>query len=236
MKGPQIGGRPAVAYLRVSTKSQGESGLGVDAQRSTVRAYCLANGLRLIDEYREVESGSTSSRPVLHDAIARAHGTGAVLVIARLDRLSRSARFIAELLESELPFVACDVPSANRLVLQILAAIAEEEARATSIRTRAAMQAAKERGAVFGTPANLTAEARHRGVRASTIARRAKRDRTLGTVAKRLRNLRSEGFGYKQIAAILNDEQYKTSTGKRWRGGGVWRALRRLRAREGANE
>ena len=225
----------AVAYLRVSTKSQGESGLGVEAQRAAVDAFCRSSGYQLIDEFLEIESGRVSSRPVLHDAIARARGTGAVLVIARLDRLSRSLRFIAELLESELAFVACDVPSANRLVLQILAAIAEEEARATSIRTKAAMKAAKARGVVFGSPTGaFPAGAGLRGARASTVARRDKRDRAIGNVAKRLRALRSEGFGYKQIAAILNDEHYTTSLGKRWRGMAVWRALRRLRAREGA--
>ena len=220
--------KPAVAYLRVSTKGQGVSGLGIDAQRSAVDAYCRANGYRLIDEFLEIESGRVSSRPILRAAINRAEGTGALLVIARLDRLSRSSRFIAELLESDLRFVACDVPSANRLVLQILAAVAEEEARATSIRTKAAIAVAKAGGKVFGNPANLPANAGYRGGRASGIARRDKRDKTIARVAKRIYELRREGFGFKQIAAVLNAEHYQTVLGKRWRGKGVWRAVRQL--------
>jgi DNA invertase Pin-like site-specific DNA recombinase len=219
---------PAVAYLRVSTRSQGESGLGIDAQRAAVEHYCRSTGHVLIDEFLEIESGRRSSRPVLREAIERAKGTRALLVIARLDRLSRSSRFIAELLDGDLRFVACDVPSANRLVLQILAAVAEEEARATSIRTRAAMAAAKARGVVFGNP-NLPANAARMGGRASTIARRRKRDETIATVERRLRELRMQGAGYKQIAAVLNQEHYKTSQGKRWRGMAVWRAVRRLK-------
>lgn len=221
--------KPAVSYLRVSTRSQGESGLGIEAQRSAVESYCRANELELIDEFLEIESGRRHSRPVLDRAIDRAEGTRALLVIARLDRLSRSAEFIATLLNSELRFVACDIPSANRLVLQILAAVAEEEARATSIRTKAAIAAAKKRGVVFGNPANLPHNAAILGARASTIARRHKRDKTIKRVERRLRELRLEGAGYGQIAAVLNDEQYQTSQGKRWRGMAVWRAMRRLR-------
>jgi DNA invertase Pin-like site-specific DNA recombinase len=219
---------PAVSYLRVSTRSQGESGLGIDAQRAAVARYCAATGHDLIGEFLEIESGRRSSRPVLREAIDRAKGTRALLVIARLDRLSRSSRFIAELLDGDLRFVACDVPSANRLVLQILAAVAEEEARATSIRTRAAIAAAKARGKVFGNPANLPHNAAHLGGRASTIARRRKRDEALATVERRLRELKMQGAGYAQIAAVLNSEHYQTSQGNKWRPMAVWRAIRRL--------
>ena len=218
---------PAVSYLRVSTRAQGESGLGIDAQRAAVEHYCRSTGHSLIGEFLEIESGRRSSRPVLREAIERAKGTRALLVIARLDRLSRSSRFIAELLDGDLRFVACDVPSANRLVLQILAAVAEEEARATSVRTRAAMAAAKKRGVVFGN-ANLPYNAGHLGGRASTQARRRKRDDTIASVERRMRELRMNGAGYTQIAAVLNEEHYQTSQGKRWRGMAVWRAMRRL--------
>jgi DNA invertase Pin-like site-specific DNA recombinase len=221
--------KPAVAYLRVSTRMQGESGLGIDAQRAAVERFCRQSEHELIDEFLEIESGRVSSRPVLREAIDRAKGTNSLLVIARLDRLSRSCRFIAELLESNLRFVACDVPSANRLILQILAAVAEEEAKANSIRTKAAMAAAKARGVVFGSPQNLTLAAAVRGGKASTIARRRKRDEHMTpTLERRMRELRARGFGFKQIAAVLNAERYETSHGNRWRPGGVWEALRRL--------
>ena len=221
--------KPAVAYLRVSTRNQGVSGLGIDAQRAAVESYCRQNGLELISEFCEIESGRKNARPILKDAIHRAKGTQSLLVIARLDRLSRSSRFIAELLDGDLRFAACDVPSANRLVLQILAAVAEEEARATSIRTRAAIAAAKARGKIFGNPGNLPANACYLGQRAALAVRRRKRDAAIEDVANRLRELRIAGGGYKQIASALNAEHYKTAQGKRWTGMGVWRTLRRLK-------
>jgi DNA invertase Pin-like site-specific DNA recombinase len=221
--------KPAVAYLRVSTRAQGESGLGLDAQRAAVERFCAGSGHTLIGEFLEIESGRRSSRPVLREAIERAKATHSLLVIARLDRLSRSLRFIAELLDGDLQFVACDVPSANRLVMGILAAVAEEEARATSVRTKAAMAAAKARGKVFGSPANLSAGAARRGGRASAATRRKKRDETLGRIGARMRELRAQGHGYRQIAGVLNAEHFKTSRGKRWRPNAVWRALARLR-------
>lgn len=219
----------AVAYFRVSTRRQGDSGLGIDAQRFAVASWCAANRLNLIDDFVEIESGRKNSRPVLAAAIDRAKATRSVLVIARLDRLSRSVAFIATLLESDLPFVACDVPSANRLVLHVLAAVAEEEARATSIRTKAAMAAAKARGVVFGNPGNLGAGAGHRGGRASAITRRRQRDERVALVRQRIHELRVDGAGYNQIAAVLNDEHLATSRGTKWRGMTVWRALQRMR-------
>jgi DNA invertase Pin-like site-specific DNA recombinase len=221
--------RHAVAYLRVSTRNQGVSGLGIDAQRAAVRSYCESNGLAVIGEFCEIESGSSKTRPVLAEAMSRAKATNSVLVIARLDRLSRSSRFIGELLEGDLPFVACDMPSANKFVLQILAAVAEEEARAASIRTRAAMAAAKARGKVFGNPEHLTDEGRSRGGRATTKIRRRKRDEKLALVAKRLRELRLGGVGYKRAASILNAEHYRTSRGNEWSAMTLWKAVRRLR-------
>ena len=222
--------RTAVAYLRVSTQKQGSSGLGIEAQRAEVASYCRAAGLELIAEYIEVESGRVKLRPVLHDALERAEATRSLLVIARLDRLSRSAAFIANLLESDVRFVACDVPSANRLVLHILGAVAEEEARAASLRTRAAMHAAKLRGVKFGTAANLPAGAAMLGARACVAARRRRRDATLARIANRIRELRDEGASFGAIAAKLNAEHYKTSGGKKWRRMSIWKAVRQLQA------
>ena len=221
----------AVAYLRVSTKGQGSSGLGVDAQREAVERYCRENSHRVIAEFVEIESGSTKLRPGLRDAIDRAKGTHSLLVIARLDRLSRSVRFIAELLDADVRFVAVDIPSANRLVLHILAAVAEEEARVCSIRTKAALAAAKARGVVLGTN-NLPAGACYDGARAANIVKRRKRDATIATIAKRVSYLRNiEGFGYRAIASTLNAEDYRTVRGKRWRAIGVWRVIQHLRRR-----
>lgn len=222
--------KTAVAYLRVSTKGQGSSGLGVDAQREAVERYCRENDRELIAEFVEIESaGGKKLRPGLSDALDRAKGTQSLLVIARLDRLSRSVRFIAELLDSGVPFVACDIPSANRLVLHILAAVAEEEARACSIRTKAALAAAKARGVILGTN-NLPAGACYEGARAANAVKRRKSEATIATIAKRVTHLRNvEGFGYGQIASALNAENYQTVRGKRWRKDAVWRVVRHLR-------
>lgn len=221
--------KPAVAYLRVSTRYQGASGLGIDAQRAAVETYCKQTGHDLIAEFLEIESGARSSRPVLREAIDRAKGTRALLVIARLDRLSRSSRFIGELLDGDLRFVACDLPSANRMVLQILAAVAEEEARAASIRTKAALAAAKARGVVLGNPGNLTNADRARGGRTAVRLRRRRRDDALAAVARRIRELRVDGVGYKRIAAALNADHYQTTLGKQWTKKTVFKAVRRMK-------
>jgi DNA invertase Pin-like site-specific DNA recombinase len=222
--------KPAVAYLRVSTRNQGISGLGIDAQRAAVESYCQSTGHELIDEFLEIESGARSSRPILREAIDRAKATHSLLVIARLDRLSRSSRFIGELLDGDLRFVACDLPSANRLVMQILAAVAEEEARAASIRTKAALAAAKARGVVLGNPGHLTDEGRSRGGKTTVALRRRERDEALARVARRIRELRVAGAGYKKIAAILNAEHCRTVRGKKWQPMLVWKAVRRMKA------
>jgi DNA invertase Pin-like site-specific DNA recombinase len=233
MKGPRDrhdGRRTAVAYVRVSTKEQGVSGLGIEAQRSAIRDYCRANGYELLHEYQDVESGRHNERPGLKDAISHASGSRSLLLIAKLDRLSRSLKFIVNLLDGDVSFVCCDVPSADREHLQFLGIIAEREARTASDRTKAAMKAAKERGAVFGTPANLTPEACRRGAIASRAARRQKRDVTASAVAERIRELRALDHSYKLIARVLNEAGMVTSRAHRWSGKAVWRValLRRL--------
>ncbi|MGA7247867.1 MAG: recombinase family protein, partial [Candidatus Cybelea sp.] len=138
--------KKAVSYLRVSTQRQGASGLGVEAQRSAVEAFCRSHGYRIVEEFVEIESGRKSDRPVLRDALARAKSSHSTLVIAKLDRLARNVAFIANLMESGVEFRACDMPEANGLLLHVMAAVAEQEARAISERTRNALAAAKARG------------------------------------------------------------------------------------------
>lgn len=140
--------RPHVAYYRVSTAKQGASGLGLDAQREAVSRHL--RGVPVAREFTEVESGKNSARPVLAEALAYCRKNRAVLVIAKLDRLARNVHFISGLMEAGVDFVACDNPEANRLTLHILAAVAENEARAISERTTAALAAAKARGVKLG--------------------------------------------------------------------------------------
>lgn len=140
-----------VSYVRVSTARQGRSGLGLDAQREAILSHTA--GGRIVAEFVEVESGKGGiERPQLTAALAACKLRNAVLVIAKLDRLSRNVAFIATMMDFGVDFVACDFPQANRLTLHILAAVAEHEREAISARTIAALAAAKRRGAILGNP------------------------------------------------------------------------------------
>ena len=139
-----------VSYLRVSTQRQGQSGLGVEAQRAAVDQFLVTSGGTLVAEFVEVESGSGKARPVLVQSIALAKKSSATLLIAKLDRLARNVAFVSSLMEGGVEFVAADAPYANRLMLHILAAFAEHERSMISDRTRAALAAAKARGVTLG--------------------------------------------------------------------------------------
>ena len=142
-----------VAYYRVSTDRQGRSGLGLDAQRAAVAASALVHGARIVGEHTEVQSGTIgrlTKRHELRKALDQARSEKAILVVARLDRLARDAGFVLGLREAGVEFMACDFPQANRLIVTILAAVAEYEAKICSERTIAGLQAAKARGRQLG--------------------------------------------------------------------------------------
>ena len=163
-----------IAYYRVSTKRQGDSGLGLEGQVAAVQGYAASVGGAIVAPYREVESGKNNQRLELAKAIAHAKRIKGTLVIAKLDRLARNVAFVANLMESDVDFIACDNATANRLTIHILAAVAEDEARRISERTKAALQAAKARGTKLGThrPGQRTGTTeQHR--KAAAIARSA---------------------------------------------------------------
>lgn len=141
-----------IAYYRVSTSKQVKSGLGLEAQQYAVAAYAATSGCEIIESFTEVESGKNNNRPELNEALELCEITGARLVIAKLDRLSRSVAFLSGLMESKVKFTACDNPEATELTIHILAAVAEAERKAISERTKAALQAAKQRGQRLGNP------------------------------------------------------------------------------------
>ena len=160
-----------IAYYRVSTVQQGRSGLGLEAQQKAVLDYLNGNGWELIEEYTEVESGKKASRPELMKALAACRLHDAVLVIAKLDRLSRDAHFLLGIQNSKVKFCAVDMPEANEMVVGIMAIMAEHERRMISQRTRVALAAAKARGVKLGKPENLTDADRRKGAQASALAR-----------------------------------------------------------------
>lgn len=139
-----------VTYLRVSTAQQGSSGLGLEAQRAASTAYLNGGNWTLVKEVVEIESGKRNDRPALAQALRICRQQKATLLIAKLDRLARNVHFISGLMESGVEFIAVDMPEANRFVVHIMAAVAEQEAETISKRTKAALAAAKARGKALG--------------------------------------------------------------------------------------
>ena len=197
-----------VAYYRVSTDKQGRFGLGMEAQREAVTRFLVTHG-QLAGEFTEVESGKKhTNRPQLTAALAECRKHRAVLVIAKLDRLARNVHFISGLMNSDVEFVAVDMPTANRLTIHILAAVAEHERELISQRTKAALAAAKARGTALGNP---------RAAEAAVIARSAKKlpkpePELLDLVAR----LKREGMGLRAIARELNRLKIRTPLGFQW--------------------
>ena len=222
-----------VAYYRVSTRKQGVSGLGLEAQRAAVAGYAKTNDAKIIAEYTEVETGKRADRPTLEEALGHTKLSGATLVIAKLDRLARNVRFTAELMESGVDFVACDNPHANKLTIQILAAVAEDEARRTSERTTQALEAAKARGVKLGSarPGHWDGREHRRGWAKATKAaaerrmRRAKEayDFLLPTICR----MRDVGDTYQRIADWLNEQGHLTTAKRPFTPTAVWRVLKR---------
>jgi DNA invertase Pin-like site-specific DNA recombinase len=201
----------AVAYYRVSTKRQGNGGLGLEAQKTAVSRFARANQHKITNEFVEVETGTNKRRrPILNDALAAAKESGAMLLIAKLDRLSRNVHFISGLIESKVQFVAVDVPQVTNLTIHILAAVAEEEARLISQRTKAALAAAKARGQQLGNPDNLTMEAQQLGA----AANRAAAIEAYAPLVGYIELLRDTGATYENIAARLNREGHRTRNGR----------------------
>lgn len=224
-----------VAYYRVSTRKQGESGLGLEAQKEAVQRYAQSVGATIIAEYQEVESGKRSDRPELLRAIPHAKRSQAVLVVAKLDRLARNVAFLSHLMESGVDFVACDNPHANRLTVHILAAVAEDEAIRISERTKAALAAAKARGVLLGSnrPGHWDGreDARKAGIaKASASGVKSIIDAANAAYSDLydvITGFRTEGLTLRAIAERLNAMGHTTRRGKAWQATQVMLVLRR---------
>jgi len=207
-----------VAYFRVSTEKQGRSGLGLDAQRMAVSAYCGGRGCDVVGEFVEVESGKNNDRPELAKALHLAKVTGATLVVAKLDRLSRNVAFLAALQESGASFVAADMPEANELTIHIMAAVAQAERKAISRRTKEALAAAKARGVKLGNPNGAAALARaDKGNGASVVAIKAGAERFAADLDPIITDIMGAGItSLRTIAAELNRRGIVTRRGGSW--------------------
>lgn len=221
-----------VVYMRVSTARQGRSGLGLEAQQAAIEQFVRQRGAEVVQAFTEVESGKSAMRPELQRALHLSKVTGATLLIAKLDRLSRNAAFLLALRDSGVRFVAVDLPDANELTVGIMALVAQQEREAISKRTKEALRAAKARGRKLGNPNGAAALRRAGKGNAEAVAavRRLAADH-----AERLRpvvdSLMAEGATtLGGIAKALNERGMLTPRGGAWHKSSVRNLLDRLRA------
>lgn len=219
-----------VSYLRVSTQQQGRSGLGLEAQHAAITAYANARGGEVIQSFTEVESGGANDRPELGKALHLAKVTGATLVIAKLDRLSRNAAFLLTLRDSGVRFVAADLPDANELTVGIMALVAQQEREAISRRTREALGAAKRRGVKLGNPNGAAALRRAgKGNGASLKAIQSNADRHAADLRPVVDEIKAGGAtSLGAIATELNSRGMLTRRGGKWHKSSVRNLLDRL--------
>lgn len=206
-----------VAYYRVSTVRQGRSGLGLDAQRKSVAEHLNGGAWELLAEFTEVESGKRNDRPELAKALDLCRRQKATLVIAKLDRLARNVHFISGLMESRVDFVAVDMPTANRLTVHILAAVAEHEREMISARTKAALGAARDRGRKLGWSNPARHEEHVLAASRGAAGNRARADRFAANVLPIVRDIKAAGVSTLEgIAAALNARGVRTARGATW--------------------
>ena len=201
-----------VAYLRQSTTKQEKSGLGIEAQRNIIHSF-VKEGL-IIAEFVETESGKKSDRPKLQEALALCRKTNSILIVAKLDRLSRNVAFTSKLLESDVEITFCDFPQANRLILHIISSIAEYEANLISQRTRLSLKAKKERGVQLGKSENLMKK-HNEAIAHSNQTNRTKAQNNVNNMraVALLRSMVKEELTLSQMTIRLNEQCFVTSKG-----------------------
>jgi DNA invertase Pin-like site-specific DNA recombinase len=218
----------AIAYYRVSTQQQGRSGLGIEAQKSAVARFAESEGIEIVAEHVEVETGKGADaldrRPELAAALARARKARCPVVVAKLDRLSRDVAFISGLMAHRVPFVVAELGiDADPFMLHLYAALAEKERTVISQRTKAALAAKKAQGVKLGNPRAAQAAVK------AQAAHRASADRFAANVLPIVENIRASGItSHAGIAAALNSRGVRTARGGRWHA----TTVRNLLARE----
>lgn len=222
-----------IAYYRVSTQRQGQSGLGLEAQREAVSAYAAYHKATITAEYTEVESGKKAKRPELEKALHQAQITGGRLVVATLSRLSRDVEFLFALRNAGVDFEALDMQNANTLHVGVMASHAQYERELTSERTKAALKAAKARGVKLGNPNGAAALRRAQKGNADAVeAIKEAADAAAYRLTSTIDSLKAEGHtSLRQIAEQLNARGIKTPRGGKWYATSVKNLLARIDAR-----
>lgn len=232
-------GRTFIAYLRVSTDHQGRSGLGMEAQEKAIQALLRTDDRLLLPPFVEIESGKNTDRPKLGEAIAKCRKTGATLLVAKLDRLSRDLDFLRQLIRSDVELAFCDFPQVppgamGKFLLTLMGSVAELEAGLVSERTKAALAAAKARGVKLGgdrgyrptTPPDWKA-----GSEAAAEARKQVADHAAHRIAAAISDIRGElgeGASLQAVARALTGRGVPTPRGGEWTATAVRRALARV--------
>ena len=215
-----------IAYYRVSRKEQGISGLGLSAQRSSVQKYVSGQEGIILNEYTEIETGTSKRQRVeIHKAIQQAKNENAVLIIAKLDRLARNVNFVSSLMDAGIEFLSVDMPSANNFTIHIFSALAEQEAMLISSRTKLALGELRKKGVVLGNPKNLTDNARNKGVQ--TIKENAINNDRNRQAQSVITSCKEKGMSYRQIAEYLNELNFKTRYGNQFMAPTVHQLYRR---------
>jgi DNA invertase Pin-like site-specific DNA recombinase len=217
-----------IAYFRVSTTRQGNSGLGLEAQQKSVRDYLNGGAWRLVSEFTEVESGKNNDRPKLLEALTACRIHNATLVIAKLDRLSRDAHFLLSLQKAGVRFVAADMPHADNFTVGILSMVAQKEREMISQRTKDALAAAKARGVKLGGDRGSFSSVAHLGREASAAIRVGKANDRAKDLEPIIRSLQATGASLRGIAQELNTQGIKTTRGSEWDAKAVKRVIDRL--------
>ncbi|PBC00510.1 recombinase family protein [Mesorhizobium sp. WSM3860] len=218
----------AVAYYRVSTQRQGRSGLGIEAQRAAIARFAEAEGIGIVQEFTEVETGKGSDaldrRPRLAAALAQARQAKCPVIVAKLDRLSRDVAFIAGLMVQRVPFIVAELGAdADPFMLHLYAALAEKERRLISERTKAALASRKATGIKLGNPIN-TAEAAAKGRQIAA----EEANRFAETVLPIIESIQRSGItSLRGLAIALNNRGVRTARGGQWQVSNVRNVLRR---------
>jgi DNA invertase Pin-like site-specific DNA recombinase len=204
-----------VAYYRVSRKEQGISGLGLSAQKSSVLKYVDSQEGTIIEEFTEIETGTNKRvRVEIQKAIQLAKDENAILIIAKLDRLARNVNFVSSLMDAGIEFLAVDMPTANNFTIHIFSALAEQEAKLISSRTKLALQELKKKNVKLGSPKNLTDDARAKGL--LKIKQNAMANDNNRQAKSIIANCREKGMSYRKIAGYLNELNFKTRYGNKF--------------------